>query len=132
MKTEHDRKSGGFVQWVPRIASIVFILFLTLFSLDVFEPERSVSGILVGLLMHNIPVLVLAALTAIAWKRPLVGGVSFIFAGILYVSLVFLQGVRGGLDWKIALVWMLQLSGIAFVVGGLYVADWRRKRGEQG
>ncbi len=60
------------------MASIVFVLFLALFSLDVFEPGRSAAEILVGLLMHNIPVFVLAALTAIAWKCPLVGGISFI------------------------------------------------------
>lgn len=132
MKTGHDRKSGGFVHWAPRMASIVFVLFLALFSLDVFEPGRSASDILVGLLLHNIPVFVLAVLTAAAWKRPIVGGISFISAGILYIALVFLQGVRGGLDWRIALVWSVRLSGIAFLIGGLYVADWRRERREEG
>lgn len=132
MKTVHDRKSGGFVHWAPRMASIVFVVFLALFSLDVFEPGRSAAEILVGLLMHNIPVFVLAALTAIAWKCPLVGGISFISAGILYIALVLFQGVRGGLDWRIALAWSVQLSGIAFVIGGLYVADWRRRRGGEG
>ncbi|NTW89489.1 MAG: hypothetical protein HGB37_01070 [Candidatus Moranbacteria bacterium] len=132
MKTGHDRKSGGFVHWAPRMASIVFVLFLALFSLDVFEPGRSVSEMLVGFLVHNIPVFVLAAVTAIAWKRPLIGGISFICAGILYVVLVFSQGVRGGLDWRLALAWSVQLSGIAFVIGGLYVADWRRGRGGEG
>jgi hypothetical protein len=128
MKTGHDRKSGRFVHWAPRIASIVFVLFLTLFSLDVFEPGRSAAEMLVGFLVHNIPVFVLVAVTAIAWKRPLIGGISFVCAGILYIALVLFQGVRGGLDWRIALAWSVQLSGIAFVIGGLYVADWRRLR----
>ncbi|NTW30564.1 MAG: hypothetical protein HGA33_04750 [Candidatus Moranbacteria bacterium] len=132
MKTGHDRKSGRFVHWAPRMASIMFVLFLALFSLDVFEPGRSAAEILVGLLMHNIPVFVLTALTAIAWKRPLVGGISFISAGVLYIALVFFQGVRGGLDWRIALAWSVQLSGIAFVVGSLYIADWRRLRKKEG
>jgi len=128
MKTEHIGKSGGFVHWAPRIASIVFVLFLSLFSLDVIEPGRSIGEIVVGLLMHNIPVFVLGTLTAVAWKHGIVGGIAFISAGILYIALVFLQGVRGGLDWRIALAWSIQLSGVAFVIGGLYIADWRRER----
>ncbi len=103
MKTGHDRKSGRFVHWTPRIASIVFVSFLALFSLDVFESGRSASEVLVGLLMHNIPVFILAVLIAIAWRRPVVGGISFVAAGVLYVALVSLQGFRGGLDWRLAL-----------------------------
>ncbi|HWQ59788.1 MAG TPA: hypothetical protein VN420_01420 [Candidatus Fimivivens sp.] len=128
MKTGHPKTSGGFVQWAPRIASIGFLLFLSLFSLDVFEPGRSAGEIALGLLMHNIPVFVLAVLTAAAWKRPIIGGITFISAGILYIALVFLGGVRGGIDWKIALLWSVQLSGIAFLVGGLYIAGWKRSR----
>lgn len=128
MKTGNTGKSGGFVHWAPRIASIGFLLFLALFSLDVFEPGRSMGEIALGLFMHNLPVFVLAGLTAVAWKRPFVGGTAFISAGILYIVLVFLRGVHGGLDWKLAFLWSVQLSGIAFVVGGLYLADWKRSR----
>ncbi len=128
MKTQHDGKSGRFVHWAPRIASIVFVLFLSLFSLDVIEPGRSISEIVAGLLIHNIPVFILGALTAVAWKHGIIGGITCISAGLLYIALVCIQGVRGGLDWRIAIVWSAQIAGIAFVIGGLYIADWRRER----
>ncbi len=128
MKTQHDGKSGGFVHWAPRVASIVFVLFLSIFSLDVIEPGRSIGEIAVGLLMHNIPVFILGTLTAVAWKHGIVGGIAFISAGVLYIALVSVQGVRGGLDWRIVLAWSAQIAGIAFIIGGLYIADWRREQ----
>lgn len=52
------KKINRFVYWLPRILSIIFILFLSLFSLDVISPELSFWEILVGLFMHNIPQLI--------------------------------------------------------------------------
>ena len=45
-----------FIYWAPRILSIIFILFLAMFSLDVITPDASFGEIIVGLFMHNIPV----------------------------------------------------------------------------
>ena len=54
---------------------ILFILFLTMFSFDVFEMEGTLLAKLGGFLMHSIPSLVLVAVLLVAWKNPLLGGI---------------------------------------------------------
>ena len=37
------KKTGKGLYWAPRILSILFICFLSLFSLDVFEPGKGIG-----------------------------------------------------------------------------------------
>jgi hypothetical protein len=76
-------KYNKLIYWLPRILSILFILFLTLFSLDIFSPGLSLQQIVIGLFMHNIPSLILLIILLISWKREIVGGIFFILAGFL-------------------------------------------------
>ncbi|MCI0479242.1 hypothetical protein L0Y59_01735 [Candidatus Uhrbacteria bacterium] len=110
--------------WIPRVLSLMFVAFLMLFSLDVFEPGRSAGEVALGLLIHNIPALVLLALTVVAWKRELVGAVTFFAAGLLYIALVF----RGEVPWYLALSWSMILVGPAWGIATLYLVGWRTKR----
>lgn len=119
-----EKKVGKFTYWTPRILSIIFIAFLALFSLDVFGEGLSFREVLIGLIMHNIPVFVLIAVLAIAWKREIVGGVAFILAGFLYIFFA----KRGADDWRMALVWSVQISGVAFAIGGFFIAGWIKKK----
>ncbi len=54
---------------------ILIILFLTMFSLDVFEMEGTLLAKLGGFVIHSIPSLVLVAVLLVAWRNPLLGGV---------------------------------------------------------
>ena len=55
--------------WMPRVAGILFVLFLSLFALDIFEMQLGFWGTIVGLFMHLIPSILLAIALFIAWKR---------------------------------------------------------------
>lgn len=66
------------LHWAPRITGILGILFISLFSLDVFEAGVPVGQIVIGFFIHNIPSLVLAGMLAVAWKYEQVGGYMFI------------------------------------------------------
>ena len=57
LKGEFKIKKSTY--WMPRILSILFICFLSLFSLDVFQPGMSTAEIALGLFMHNIPSIIL-------------------------------------------------------------------------
>lgn len=124
---EAVKKVGKFVYWTPRIASIVFILFLMLFSLDVFGQGYGFWGTLLAFLMHNIPVFILAAIQVISWKREIVGGIAFILAGLLYITLLLVNASRNSFEWYM-LAWAIQISGIAFFIGILFLIGWRRKK----
>jgi len=114
---------GKFIFWTPRILSIIFILFLAMFSLDVFEGNYGFWGTVAGLFMHNIPVIILSILLIIAWKHELVGAIAFILAGIFYI--IFL--LKNSFEWYI-LSWAVQISGIAFFIGILFLINWKKKK----
>jgi len=122
-KTEKKKGRKGFIYWTPRILSILFLLFLAMFSLDVFEGGYGFWGAILALFMHNIPVLVLLIILIISWKHEIVGGIGFILAGILYAVLVLMRGFEGYM-----IFWILEISGIAFLIGILFLIGWLRKR----
>ncbi len=122
------KKTGRLLYWAPRLLGILFIGFLTVFSLDVFEPGMSGREIALGLLMHNIPSLIMIVLLIIAWRKEIVGAVTFIGAGLLYMGLVMTNVVKGQLPWYIALSWSLTLAGPAILVGILFLINWRNRK----
>lgn len=123
-----EKKINKFVYWTPRIISIIFVLFLALFSLDVFSPGLSFWQIALGLLMHNIPALLLLAVVIISWKREIVGGIVFILAGLLYSGLSIFRIITSSPTEWYMLAWSVQIAGPAFFIGILYIIGWRKKR----
>ncbi|WP_051188499.1 DUF7670 domain-containing protein [Proteocatella sphenisci] len=76
------------IYWMPRILSILFICFLSLFSLDVFQPGMSAAEIALGLFMHNIPSIILIVLLIISWRREIIGALTYFAASeIALISL---------------------------------------------
>src|SRR3989344_367230 len=120
-------KVSKFVFWTPRILAILFILFLTMFSLDVFEGNYGFWGTVLGLFMHNIPAIILLIVLIISWKREIVGGIAFVLGGILYITLLLINSLKTGFEWYY-LLWAVQISGIAFFIGILFLIGWRKKK----
>ena len=89
-----NKKINKFIFWTPRILSIIFILFLTLFSLDIFGNGYTFWQTVFGLFMHNIPALVLLIVTIISWKHEIVGGIVFILAGLLYITMLIMKKLK--------------------------------------
>lgn len=119
------KRVGKFVYWTPRILSIVFLLFLAMFSLDIFGNNYTFWQTVVGLFMHNIPVFVLAIILWISWKHEIVGAVTFILAGLLYMGSILLRNPQ--FEWYM-LSYSLIIAGPAFFIGVLFLINWRRKR----
>lgn len=102
--------------WGPRILAIVFALFLSLFSLDVFGQGYGFWGTILAFLIHNIPSLMLAVGIVFAWKHPWVGTVVFFLTTIAYLVLTRLR-----LHWSSYLTIALPMV----VMGLLYWWSWR-------
>jgi predicted membrane channel-forming protein YqfA (hemolysin III family) len=62
---------------------ILAILFMVMFSFDVFEMDASWKEKLLGFLIHNIPALILTLVLAVAWKMELAGGILIVIATII-------------------------------------------------
>jgi len=107
---------------------MMLLLFLTLFSFDVFDSCRSVAECFFAMLMHNIPVFVLAILLLLAWKREWIGAISFLAAGILYILLLVISAINSRkFEWHI-LSWSMILAGPAFIIAYLFWRNWKRRR----
>ncbi len=113
-----------FVYWAPRILSILFIMFLTVFSFDVFTPGAAAGEIALAFFVHNIPSLVLLAVLIISWKYEIVGGIAYLLAGIGYI--VINAQNRG--DWAEVLTNILIIAGPAFIISALYFVNWSKKK----
>jgi len=66
------------LHWLPRILIVLFVLFISLFSLDVFFEGYSFLETVVALFMHLIPTFVLIGVVAVTWKNSRVGGILFV------------------------------------------------------
>lgn len=105
------------IHWAPRIASILIILFISLFSLDVFEMEASPLELLGGFLMHNIPSILLIVMLVFAWRRPVVGFVAFLAAAALFT--IFFVRNLDSLPALLLVVFPILLIAL------LFYADWK-------
>jgi len=80
------------IYWFPRILSIGFILFISLFSLDVFSEYSGWNSIL-PLFMHLLPSFALLAITIVAWKHEWIGGLILITVGLLTFVLFHFEAI---------------------------------------
>lgn len=110
--------------WLPRVLSILFVLFLMLFSLDVFTAGASAGEITIGLLVHNIPALILLAVVVISFKYEIVGGIVFILSGIAYIANMLINNRIVENIWLPSLI----IGVPAFLIGILFLLNWMKKK----
>ena len=105
-----------FFYWLPRILTILSILFMALFSLDSFGGNGSVWRKMLVFLLHNIPVFILIIILIIAWKREVAGGIILIVVslagGIFFHSFTTNPG-------SIPVIAPFFLEGVLFVLHGM-------------
>jgi hypothetical protein len=94
---------------------IGFILFLTMFSLDVFEIEATLLEQLGGFVMHSIPSLVLVAVLLVSWRNPLLGGILTLASAAALTLRFRIQGITE----LATLVLPLVVVGILFIAAYL-------------
>lgn len=115
------------IYWLPRILSIIFILFLSIFAFDVFDTGLGFWGTLFALFMHLIPNFILIIILIISWKHELVGGIAFILGGILYLLRVIITALTNPFEWAV-LPWSLIIAGPAFIIGYLWILNWKNRK----
>jgi hypothetical protein len=96
---------------------MLIIFFMSLFSLDVFGMGASPLQVLGGLLIHNIPSIIMIVLLVIAWKRPVIGFVVFLIAGVAFIFFF----VRDFYALPNLLLFVFPI----LLVASLFYADWK-------
>ncbi|MEK6875140.1 MAG: hypothetical protein AABX30_00470 [Nanoarchaeota archaeon] len=116
-----------FIFWTPRILAILFILFLAIFSLDVFDMDLSFWEAIAGLFIHNIPIIILLVILTISWKYEIVGAIAFILAGLLYIGIIIANIFMNQFEWYMVSYFFI-ITGPAFLVGILFYLNWKVKK----
>jgi hypothetical protein len=115
--------SKGALYWTPRALSIAFVVFLSLFALDVFDEHLGFWRTALALAMHLIPSFVLIAALVLAWRWEWIGAALYGAAGLLYVA----QVMPRRMPLAIRLNWILVIAGPAFMIAGLFLANWLKR-----
>ena len=69
--------------WLPRVLAALFIAFISMFALDVFQEGGSPAHIATALLVHLLPSIVLLIALVLAWRWEWIGALVFGVAGAL-------------------------------------------------
>jgi len=109
--------SKKFLYWSPRLLSVLFIIFLSIFSLDVFGEYHGLV-LLQALFMHLIIPLILLLAIILAWKWELIGAIIFVAFAIGYVLIAGFNR-----PWS----WYVLISGPAVIIGILFLLNWIKK-----
>ncbi len=104
--------------WLPRILSVGFAAFLSLFALDAFSGQGGWEAV-GGFLIHLIPALIMLAAALVAWKYDWFGMIAFWGWAVFYVIMVG-PGRPGS--------WYLLIAGPAGAIGLFFLLSWRQKR----
>lgn len=113
-----EKKKNGFLYWTPRILGICMILFLALFSLDVIGMSDDPLQVALGMLVHNIPSILLIVLLLVSWKWELVGGIIYPLLGLSY-SLF-----NPSEHWTAHLL----IAGPLILIGLFFLLNWKSNR----
>ena len=101
--------------WTPRVLTICFALFLSLFALDVFGEGLGFWKTLLALLIHLIPTWIVLAILAASWRWGWVGTVLYAALGVTYLVMAW-----GRFHWSAYVL----ISGPLFLLAGLFLVDW--------
>ena len=100
--------------WTPRVLTIAFAIFLSLFAFDVFSEGYGFGETVLALLIHLIPTGLVIAALVVGWRWPRLGGMFFIILAIAYVVMS-----RFEIPAVLIIAGPVLVIGILFLVSGI-------------
>ncbi|HUX53209.1 MAG TPA: hypothetical protein VMV56_02210 [Williamwhitmania sp.] len=125
------KKSIKLVHWLPRIISILAILFVSLFAADAFSPDLTFWQQLGAFIIHLIPSFILLFFLIIAWKWEYVGGIIFMIIGLGTSPLIFILNYRMNHSIWLSSAIILTITIPLVIVGFLFVVSYFLKKKNQ-
>ena len=116
------------IHWLPRIICILGILFISMFALDAFNPEKTIWQQIGGFLIHLIPSYVLIIFLIIAWKREYIGGILFTLIGLGFSPFIFMHNYKMNQSVWLSLLIILMITIPFVIVGILFMVSHNMKK----
>jgi hypothetical protein len=110
-----NARAKSILFWTPRVLTVLFAVFISIFALDVFGEGYGFWGTLFALMMHLIPTALVLLTLALAWRWEWIGTVTFNALGVLYI--VTMWG-------RFPLSVYFTIAGPLFVIGALFFMSW--------
>ena len=113
------KSARGVLFWAPRILTILFALFLSVFALDVFAETKGFLETLTALVLHLVPTFFVVVLLVFVWRRELIGVIAFAGLAVAYVVVMWGRGF----PW----VTYVMISGALLLISVLFLLSWRQR-----
>jgi hypothetical protein len=107
--------------WLPRVIGILAILFISVFALDAFNPEKTFWNQIGDFIMHLIPSLILTLILIIAWRREFIGGILFTLLGIGFTPFIYNHNYAMNQSVGMSLLIVLMITFPFILIGVLFL-----------
>jgi hypothetical protein len=71
--------------WAPRVLTLLFALFLSVFALDAFSGTKGIVETVTALVIHLVPTLLVFLILPVAWRWEWVGATAFAALAVAYI-----------------------------------------------
>ena len=119
-------ENKGF-SWIPRIFTILIILFLSMFALDAFSPELNFWQQFSDFIMHLIPSFILIIILIIAWKRELIGGILLTILGLVMSPFIYSMNYESNHSMLMSIGIILAICLPILIAGVLFIISSTKK-----
>lgn len=122
-----SRVTARLLYWSPRMLSIAFAIFLSLFALDVFSEVHGFWQTVLAFSIHLIPAMVIIAVLIVAWRWEWIGTGLFALLAVYYAVTMLSRNMK---NWPAVMGISLPLLLIAatFLAGWIKRSDARLAR----
>jgi len=122
------KNSKRIIFWIPRVLCILAIIFISIFALDSFNPEKTIWQQLGAFFIHLIPSYILIALLIIAWKWEYIGGIIFIVIGLAFSPIIFMHNYNMNHSIGMSLGIILIITIPFVVIGILFILSYKNNK----
>jgi hypothetical protein len=114
--------------WIPRILSILIIIFISMFAADAFSSDEGFLRQLSDFIMHLLPSFLLLGILIIAWKRELTGGILYILLSLLASPFIYSMNYERNHDMLVSLGVILMITLPVLLAGVLFVVSYTKRK----
>ena len=113
------------ILWSSRILAVLAILFMMMFSLDVFGGGDPLTKQILAFLIHNIPAFALIIALIVSWRYEIAGGAIFI---LLFIALGIFWGSFKGNGSSLIIITPFLLVGMLLILHRILIAVSDKKQ----
>ena len=115
-----SRITARLLYWSPRILSIAFAVFLSLFALDVFNEVHGFWRTVLAFSIHLIPAMVIIAVLIVSWRWEWIGTGLFALVAVYYAVTMLSRNMN---NWAAVMGISLPL----LVISAMFLAGWVKR-----